>query len=934
VPVDAGIPRTLLEGLGLPPDYPWAMRSGSGAGWHIYIRCEASLPPGILTEKAGEKGVFTGKPLNPGEFDHIELRWHGVQSVPAFASVGDVPDEPPALVGAEDVVRAFLAVAPAAPPPPPPPANYQQDTVDQVKARLDLVEVAGRLFGASQQEGNEVRFPNNGGLLVNADKQQWYCHQTEQGGDVLDLLCYHQFGSTLNGDKERFKQVLQEAAAMAGVELPPARASALPLRRAPARVGHVAVAPLPLLPVDLPSEALASLAEDLDKGDSELLAFLYPHELRYDHRRSGWFLWNGTHWELDRGGAKLRGILSTQVRSQYQRALVPLSAELGVLQAKEKRDDADNERMEKLERWCGALGKRIKTLATAGGCRNVATFAQSYLSFDGAWNTEHAYLPCRNGYVDLRTGERHPPDPAMAFNRIIDIEYNPNATAPKWDAFLQKMQPDPEMREYLQTYAGYAATGIAEEVCAFFIGNGANGKTTFCNVLFGVLGDFCSELSAETLLEQRGRHQNFDIAAVEAARLVVARELPPGTLSASTLKRLVDIGKLHIERKYEQPYDIERTHSLVIYANDTPRIKDTSDGTWRRLHLVEWQQSVPEDQRVENYHRRILADEAQGVLAWIVQGARKYLASGLKKPAGVRQATESYRAAEDDVALFIAQCCVLGPDLYTPAQELFDAYREFEYGNKSQRVFRKEMTRRLGETHQRRVGTRNIRCYGGIGLLEEPHPDPEDEGSRTCSTSATHPEAGFGALESENPDTHYGNVALVALATQKVQNKPTREGCIGEFTDLSATSATTPDENGGIPLSEAPNRSVALRSGSATHTHTTAVGATTEIAAGRYGWSIHRVGGHFEARQLLAKDKPETRHAGTLAAAADYANERGAGILQVCSEERGGYRLEYRPAPRGTWRVVDSEGRNVTGYEYPNEEQARDVLAARNSRND
>jgi hypothetical protein len=109
---------------------------------------------------------------------------------------------------------------------------------------------------------------------------------------------------------------------------------------------------------------------------------------------------------------------------------------------------------------------------------------------------------------------------------------------------------------------------------------------------------------------------------------------------------------------------------------------------------------------------------------------------------------------------------------------------------------------------------------------------------------------------------------------------------------------------------------------------------TTEIAAGQHGWSIHRVGEQFESRQLLAKDKPETRHAGTLAAAADYANERGAGI-QVCTvEERGGYALQYRPAPHRTWRVVDSEGQNVTGYEYSNEEQARDVLAARNSRND
>jgi putative DNA primase/helicase len=395
----------------------------------------------------------------------------------------------------------------------------------------------------------------------------------------------------------------------------------------------------------LPNETLAGLAEDLDKGDSELLAVLYPNELRYDHRHKSWFYWNGVHWKKDTGDSMLRNILSTQVRAQYQRALIPLAAEKAMLEEKENKDDADKERIAKLKRWEEALGKRIKTLATTGGCKNVATFAQSFLPFYGEWNTHPTMLPCQNGYVDLHTGKLHAPDPSMSFTHVLPFDYTPNAEAPKWQAFLDAMQPDQEMQHYLQSYAGYAATGIAEEICAFFIGNGANGKTTFCNVLGGIIGDFCAELNAESLLEQKGRGQNFDIAAVEAARLVVARELPTGTLNASTLKQLVDIGKLHIERKYEQPYDIERTHSLVIYANETPRIKDTTDGTWRRLHLVRWDYAVPEDQRVENYHRHIIREEAQGVLAWIVQGAKQYLVNGLKKPAGVRQATENYRVA-------------------------------------------------------------------------------------------------------------------------------------------------------------------------------------------------------------------------------------------------------------------------------------------------
>jgi hypothetical protein len=95
------------------------------------------------------------------------------------------------------------------------------------------------------------------------------------------------------------------------------------------------------------------------------------------------------------------------------------------------------------------------------------------------------------------------------------------------------------------------------------------------------------------------------------------------------------------------------------------------------------------------------------------------------------------------------------------------------------------------------------------------------------------------------------------------------------------------------------------------------------------------VGGGFEARQLLAKDKPETRHAGTIEEVLDYANDRGAEFPAFVIEERGGYALQYRPAPHRTWRVLDSDGRSVTGYEYSDKAQALAVLDARaGQRND
>jgi putative DNA primase/helicase len=697
-----------------------------------------------------------------------------------------VPDEPPALVGGENIIRAFHAVAQRPAPPAPqekaPPAR--DDTVDQVKQRLDLVDVATKLYGEGNREGNEVRFPGNGGLLVNGEKQSWYCHQSAYGGDVLDLLCYHRYGSTLNGDKDRFKEVLQEAAGVAGVDMPPPAGPGQrqqPTRaHAPARDEYIAVSPLPLLPVDLPNETLAGLAEDLDKGDSELLAALYPSELRYDHNHKAWYFWNGFHWKKDAGDVMIRSILSSQVRSQYQRALIPLQVELGTLKDKTQKDDSDNERLAKLERWCKALGSRIKALGTTGGCKSVATFAQIYLSFNGHWNAQKTILPCRNGYVDLNTGALLPFNPLDYFTAIIPIDYKPDADAPLWQAFLDTVQPAKEMQAYLQTFAGYAATGVTEELCAFFVGSGANGKTTFCNVLAGVLGEgFSTELNPEALMEVRGQ-KSYDLANVENARLVVAREMRNGTLATNTFKQLVDIGKLNIERKYEQPYTIERTHSLIVYANATPRITDTTNGTWRRLHLVEWAVSIPDNQRVTNYHNHILNQDAEGVLAWLVRGAVMYLSDGIQPTSTITQATNELRQSEDEIGGFLAACCVTSPTAYVPSSVLYEAYAEYVQAPTSQRVFGKEIVSRFGTPKTIRINGKPTRCFQGIGLLT-------DGDVTLCVTSE---EPGFSPSESPKPHPAMGGVTDVTDVTIKFHEKPLREEQNEKFSVTSVTSVT------------------------------------------------------------------------------------------------------------------------------------------------
>lgn len=71
--------------------------------------------------------------------------------------------------------------------------------------------------GQVGEQNFETRILGNGGLLVKPN-HVWYQHSTRTGGDNFDAWAYCRWGFTIQGDKERFKDTLNEMAKEAGIE--------------------------------------------------------------------------------------------------------------------------------------------------------------------------------------------------------------------------------------------------------------------------------------------------------------------------------------------------------------------------------------------------------------------------------------------------------------------------------------------------------------------------------------------------------------------------------------------------------------------------------------------------------------------------------------------------------------------------------------------
>jgi putative DNA primase/helicase len=303
--------------------------------------------------------------------------------------------------------------------------------------------------------------------------------------------------------------------------------------------------------------------------------------------------------------------------------------------------------------WVGKNQTRKAVSAAARLATGVPLMRMSQSSFDA----EPLLLNCKNGVVDLTTGEllRHSPEQRMTLQAAASYL---GEDAPMWDAFLRRVQPDPAMRAYLQRVAGYCATGLTtEQVFFLWTGTGANGKSVAQNVMAHVLGTYAQTMPVDTLMASSvdGRIPN-DVARMTGKRFLVASETKAGkALDEQRLKQLTGGDTVSARYMRAEWFEFRPVGKIQLTTNHLPRMSDDS-ATWRRIHLITWPVQIPEPERDGFLQEKLLRAESAGILRWIVEGALAWREEGLNPPQTVHDAREAYQHDEDIVGQFVEEC--------------------------------------------------------------------------------------------------------------------------------------------------------------------------------------------------------------------------------------------------------------------------------------
>ena len=250
-----------------------------------------------------------------------------------------------------------------------------------------------------------------------------------------------------------------------------------------------------------------------------------------------------------------------------------------------------------------------------------------------------------------------------------------------WLDCLDKIYGDKELIDYVQRICGLAVIGkVFIEAMIIAYGDGGNGKSTFWNAIFRVLGNYSGKLSADALTTSVRRNVKPEMAEMAGRRLLIASESQEGArLNESMIKQLCSTDEVMAEKKYKDPFYFTPTHMLVLYTNHLPRISGSDDGIWRRLIVIPYARKLTGKDDVKNYADYLYENAGEYILSWLIEGAKKVIDSKfhIDEPKVVTDAIQEYKEQSNWFSHFLEDCCEVGKGYKVSSNELYSAYRDY-----------------------------------------------------------------------------------------------------------------------------------------------------------------------------------------------------------------------------------------------------------------
>lgn len=364
---------------------------------------------------------------------------------------------------------------------------------------------------------------------------------------------------------------------------------------------------------------------------------LFGADFRYVAGDGTWMFWDGSVWVSD----------DKQQRRERAKQIGKLI-----------RVEADQQTVEEIEKAYNQHAKYAESMRGVDAMLKAASSDQRIVVLASDFDKHPELLNCKNGVVDLRTGQLRAHDRGLLMRQLVPTDYKSGASSNEFNTALDTWTvKHPDLKPYMRRLFGYSVTGTKhEEKIVIIHGPGGTGKGTWFSLLGSTLGGaFVKTAAANTFVDRKrtAGSASPDIERLEGARLIVCSEIERGTKLAEGFTKLLSGNDVITTRAlFRGEKEFQSQGQLFFQTNYRPEIDSTDTGNRRRYIEIPFDNPMVQDKRLKDRLVRS-TDVHEACLAWLVAGAVEYYRDGLGTCDSVEAATQDFFDANDELGGFL-----------------------------------------------------------------------------------------------------------------------------------------------------------------------------------------------------------------------------------------------------------------------------------------
>lgn len=233
----------------------------------------------------------------------------------------------------------------------------------------------------------------------------------------------------------------------------------------------------------------------------------------------------------------------------------------------------------------------------------------------------------KNCVLDLSTMQSFQHSPQFPVIYRLEYDYDQSRSCPLWDSFLEQVLPEPECRMVLQEYLGQIfldRTKVKLEKMLYLLGTGSNGKSVVFETINGILG--ATNVSNYDMQKLIGKSEScsYNIAEMDGKLLNYCSDVDKKELNGDALKGIISGEPVMARLPYKDPFKASNLPPMMANANALPPTSDHSKGYYRRMLVIPFKITIPDNQQDKELHVKLRA-EFPGILNWILAGRDRFV---------------------------------------------------------------------------------------------------------------------------------------------------------------------------------------------------------------------------------------------------------------------------------------------------------------------